>query len=243
MPNRKSAGYPPEVLKAMLRVNYNEEAAGYDKERYTERAIDVRFSKMVRHLLPKWTVGTRVLELAAGTGYWGEYMRSLGLRYGGIEITDSMVQVARAKELYVRQGDVESTDLYPLEVDTVFCIKAFGFFTNLSKVLENVRGCLRFGGRFINFYYNDRYHNAVVRLYSIFKDPDNIAYQPPWDVRHTWKEYRQLSKTAGLKVIYMRDCVVLPFRIIPKELRPLASKIDDKLTHFGFITMAVSEKE
>lgn len=238
----KSAGYPPQVLKEMLQVTYNEEASGYDEERFKERQHDVRLMRLIKELLPKWIVGNKVLELACGTGYWGEYISQLGYDYSGIEITEGMANQAKKKGLKIAVGDVE--DIYSYSpCDTAFCVKAFGFFTDPIKVLENVKEALHPGGRFIDFYYNNRYRNAIVRLYSLFKDPDNISYQPPWDERYTWKEYKKMCKQAGLSVIYMRDCVVLPYKIIPKGWHGMADKIDSRLTHFGFVTMAVSEKK
>jgi len=198
--------------------------------------------RLIKELLPKWIVGNKILELACGTGYWGEYISGLGYDYCGLEITDGMTAQGGIKGLRVIQGDVEDYSIYPRHIDTVVCVKAFGFFTNPIKVLENVRKSLNPGGRFINFYYNNRYHNAIVRLYSLFKDPDNISYQPPWDERYTWKEYKKMCRQAGLSVIYMRDCVVLPYKIIPKGWHGMADKIDGKLKHFGFVTMAVAEK-
>jgi len=236
----KNTRYPPEVLKDMLQATYNEEAESYDKERYEERPHDVRLMRMVKNLLPKYIVGNTVLELASGTGYWGEYITSLGYNYRGIELTDRMVKISREKGLVVSQGDVEDIHNYS-PCDTVVCIKAFGFFPNPIKVLHNIRMSLNPGGRFINFYYNCRYRNAIVRLYSLFKDPDIISYQPPWDERYTWKQYKELCAQAGFRVTYMRDCVVLPYKIIPKRLHGLADKLDNRLKHFGFVTMAVSE--
>lgn len=241
--DKKSAGYPPVILKEMLKVNYSEEASRYDTERYRERPTDVRLSGMAKVLLPKWIVGKTVLELACGTGYWGQYLENLGYDYRGIEISKGMVAECKKKGLDVAHADVEDMASHGLApVDTLLCFKAFGFFTNPVRVLKTIRPLLNDGGRFINFYYNDRYHNAVVRLYALFRDPDEIAYQPPWDNRFTWREYKWMCKVAGLKVIYIRDCVVLPFKIVPGFLRPLAGKLDDKLTHFGFVTMVVCEK-
>lgn len=242
MPTRKSAGYPPEVLKKMLQVTYNEESSGYDKERFMERPHDVRLMRLVRNLLSEWTIGSRVLQLASGTGYWGEYLTDLGYEYQGLELTDGMCSISRAKGLSVIQGDVEDSSKYPKGLDTIICVKAFGFFTDPIQVLRNVGEALSFGGRFICFYYNDRYHNGIVRLYSLLKDPDNIAYQPPWDVRYTWREFRAMAKVGGLKVEYLRDCVVLPYRWIPKRHWSLADRLDNKLTRFGFVTMGVCKK-
>ena len=238
----KSAGYPPQVLKDMLQVTYNEEAAEYDEERFKKREHDSRFMRLTMELLPQYITGSRVLELASGTGYWGRYISSLGYDYCGLEITDSMYKISREKGLNVIQGDVEDGSKYPKDIDTVVCIKAFGFFTNPIQVLQNVKTTLKPGGRFVNFYYNNRYHNAIVRLYSLFKDPDNISYQPPWDERFTWKQYKRMCSQVGLKVIYMRDCVALPYRFIPEKLYPIVDKVDSRLTHFGFITMAVAKK-
>jgi len=238
----KSAGYPPEVLKRMLQVTYNEEASMYDEERFAERVHDVRLMRMIKELLPKYIVGKEVLELASGTGYWGQYIESLGYTYIGMELSEGMVVESRGKGLRVLQGDVEDFSIYPRRMDTVICVKAFGFFTNPIKVLENIKKCLNPNGRFINFYYNNRYHNAIVRLYSLFKDSDNISYQPPWDERYTWKQYKNMIDKVGMRLVYIRDCVGLPYKLFPKSWYPIVDKIDSKLTHNGFVTMAVSER-
>jgi len=238
----KSAGYPPQVLKEMLQVTYNEEASGYDEERFKERQHDVRLMRLIKELLPKYIVGNEILELACGTGYCGGHLKELGYEYRGIVISDELVRIGREKGLVVVQGDVEEPYVNAPILDTIFCIKAFGFFTNPIKVLKNIKYALKPGGRFINFYYNNRYHNAIVRLYSLFKDPDNISYQPPWDERYTWRQYKTMLDVVGMELVYVRDCVVLPYKIIPRSLHPMADRIDSKLTHFGFVTMAVSKK-
>ncbi len=234
--------YPPELLKEAQKILFSWDAPIYDEVRFGEDRPSSRVDRIVKELLPRWIKGPRVLELASGTGHFGLFIKGLGYEYQGVDIAKGMVDLANSKGLNTIQGDVEDNSIYPKFLDTIVCIKSFTFFQDPIRVLGNIKKALKEDGRFIVFYYNQRYKWFPLRLYSLFKDPDNICPIAPWDYRPTRKEFKAWIEEANMRIIYTRDCVVLPYSLIPKKYWKVVDRIDSKLTHFGFLVMAICER-
>jgi len=230
-------------LKTLIQEAYNKEADIYDADRYGDvHPANIRLRETIRNTLVKYLVGNTIFELASGTGYWGKYLVGLGYKYSGVDLTPGMVNKALGRHLDVRLGDVEDPTVYPKDIDSILCVKAFTFFQDPKKVLQNSYYSLKTGGRFICFYNNKR--NFLLWVYSWFKDPNLIAPSPPYERRYTHREFESMARGVGFKTLFIKDCVNLPYKYLPKHLRytKWTNWLDEHLK-FGWTTYTVLEKD
>lgn len=80
----------------------------------------------LRELLPPMVAGRRVLEVAAGTGYWTEVMSSSAATITATDLNDETLAVARSRRYGPAQVSFLVADAYALaavpgEFDLVFC--------------------------------------------------------------------------------------------------------------------------
>lgn len=222
---------------------YTREAANYDYSRYEDpnHPSNLRLVMLIKDIMAKCLVGNSILELAAGTGYWGKYLTGMGYNYSGIELTEAMIQQAWARGLNVQLGNVEDTSAYPNKVSNIICIKSFTFFPNPLQVLANCRNALDNDGRLILFY-NNKY-NWFLGLYSIFRDGKKVAPYPEYERRYSWQEMKGMLRQAGFKILLIKDCVNFSYRFIPKRWRnsKLIYWIDNHMRN-GWTTCIVAIK-
>lgn len=237
-------------LKLEIGSRYDKEAEVYDETRYGSKASFQlrRIDEIVQNTLLKSLNKGSVLELGAGTGRYGVFLVKRGYKYTGIEISEGMINKAVEKEqsgklnLKIVCGDVEELRFYPPVVDNVICIRAFTFFPNAGKVVENVSKVLRKKGKFILFYYNSNNFFERIKALYLKRSPHG-----PYETRYTFKDINRMITDAGLKVISRRNVVNFPgfiYKYLPEIILNMKfMKWFDDTLKGGWISEVIAEKE
>ncbi len=103
---------------------YRQRAAEYDEVyRKPERQADLA---RLRQLLPPLVAGKRVLEIAAGTGYWTEVLAPSAACVMATDLNAETLAIAaqrdyRTAEVRLLTADAYQLDAVPGEFDLVFC--------------------------------------------------------------------------------------------------------------------------
>jgi SAM-dependent methyltransferase len=129
---------------------YADRAAEYDEVyRKPERQADLA---RLRQLLPPLVAGRRVLEIAAGTGYWTQVLATTAAAITATDLNAETIAIAAQREygpapVSLRTADAYRLDAVPSEFDTVFC----GFWwshiarADVQRFLAGVRARTRSG--------------------------------------------------------------------------------------------------
>lgn len=124
---------------------YADRAAEYDDVyRKPERQEDLA---QLRRLLPPLVAGKRVLEIAAGTGYWTEVLATAAAEIMATDANAETIAIAAQREyapapVALRTADAYQLDGVPGKFDVVFC----GFWwshvarNDIPRFLAGVRG-------------------------------------------------------------------------------------------------------
>ena len=103
---------------------YAERAYEYDEVyRKPERQADLA---RLRELLPTLVAGKRVLEIAAGTGYWTQVLATTAAGITAIDLNAETIGIAAQRDyspapVSLRTADAYQLDTVPGEFDLVFC--------------------------------------------------------------------------------------------------------------------------
>lgn len=103
---------------------YADRAAEYDEVyRKPERQADLA---TLRRVLPPLVAGRRVLEVAAGTGYWTEVLATTAVAITATDINAETIAIAAQRrygpaQVSLRTADAYRLDAVPGEFDLVFC--------------------------------------------------------------------------------------------------------------------------
>ena len=158
---------------------YRERAAEYDAVyAKPERQADLA---RLRKLLPRLVAGRRVLEVAAGTGYWTQYLATTAASVTATDVNAETLAIAAQRDfgsgdVTLRVADACALAAVPGEFDTVFC----GFWwshvlrADIPRFLTGVRDRVGSGARLILL--DNRYvagsNHPVTRT-----GPDGDTYQ------------------------------------------------------------------
>jgi SAM-dependent methyltransferase len=124
---------------------YADRAAEYDEVyRKPERQDDLA---RLKQLLPPRVAGKRVLEIAAGTGYWTQVLASTAAEILATDLNAETIAIAAQRDygpasVALRTADAYQLDTVPGEFDLVFC----GFWwshilrADIPRFLAGVRG-------------------------------------------------------------------------------------------------------
>lgn len=103
---------------------YAERAAEYDEVyRKPERQADLA---RLRELLPPLVAGRRVLEIAAGTGYWTQVLATTAASITATDVNAETIGIAAQRDygpapVALRTADAYQLDSVPGDFDLVFC--------------------------------------------------------------------------------------------------------------------------
>jgi SAM-dependent methyltransferase len=129
---------------------YADRAAEYDEVyRKPERQADLA---RLKQLLPPLVTGKRVLEIAAGTGYWTQVLATTAAAITATDLNAETIAIAAQRDygpapVTLRTADAYRLDTVPGEFDLVFC----GFWwshvarSDVPRFLAGVRGRTRPG--------------------------------------------------------------------------------------------------
>jgi ubiquinone/menaquinone biosynthesis C-methylase UbiE len=238
--------------KDRVRAYYDSIASSYDETRspwtdgYPGAVEKDAMSKLVKR--------SRMLNLACGTGRLMDLGGPTGLLIVGIDISRSMLRVAKAKaakgklEADLIVMDAEHLAFQEAAFDTVCCSRAFKFL-NGPTVLREVRHVLKDSGRLIlslesndpELYYGRPMKTAFgfgLRTFmNMVRQIWLLAFHPPYENQIT-----DLSQKAGFtECSYVRllNFPVQFYGWMPSFITPLLKALDKRLKRGLLLIFAV----
>ena len=106
-------------------------------DRLEKRAID--------RLLPPPSSGGRLLEVGCGTGHWSEYFLQRGFEVKGVDVSESMVAIARQREIAADFGVADAMQLSFADesFNVAAAITVLEFATDAPRVVSEMARCVR----------------------------------------------------------------------------------------------------
>jgi ubiquinone/menaquinone biosynthesis C-methylase UbiE len=137
-------------------------AETYDRRRFKNlkgKWLDAREKRIIGELLEHLPQGSRILDLACGTGRIAEYLLSKGYRVCGADISSQMLKVAKERlsnfgeSIELHQADAERLPFEEKQFDSATCIRLFGHIPleTRVKILKEMKRVTK--GPFIAAYY------------------------------------------------------------------------------------------
>ncbi|MBM3190054.1 MAG: thiamine diphosphokinase, partial [Chloroflexi bacterium] len=128
-------------------------------------AAVVRLQKELVLRLAEPRAGERALDVGTGTGLYAVALAGQGLHVTGLDSSEAMLSVARAKPAPVtwQQGDAASLPFGDESYDLVLCITGLEFMADYRRALAEMYRVLAPGGRFVAGVLNVR--SAWGRMY------------------------------------------------------------------------------
>lgn len=162
--------------------------------------------------------GSLIADIGCGTGYWSNYLRSLGYRVVGIDISPRSIGVLRSRGL---DGAVADARLPPLRREAFDLAIAFGSVVNHLEELRlffmSINRILRGGGVFIfdfdsassidNMYEALLFRNSVREYIGSLLKVFRRGYRFYWDLGgyyikvYSLPEIIETARSCGFKVI------------------------------------------
>jgi predicted TPR repeat methyltransferase len=94
--------------------------------------------------------GWRILDLGCGTGLCATHLRPWAERLEGVDLSPGMLDQAKERNLYDELHCEEITrfcERHLAAFDLIVAADTINYFGKLERVIENIAGCLRVGGR------------------------------------------------------------------------------------------------
>lgn len=171
------------------------DAGGYDRH---GRFVSDRGGDALLLLDPK--AGEEILDLGCGDGALTEKIAETGAKVMGVDLSDSLLDAARAKGLDVQKMDAEAL-AFENKFDAVFSNAALHWMADADKVIDGVRRALKSGGRFVGEFGG---HGNLAAVITTLRAVGNahgadISVAGPW-FYPTEKEYRHRLEQGGFEV-------------------------------------------
>lgn len=129
---------------------YGDKATGYDEKRLSKDAFHNDQFVIQNFLKAVVTSGHNVLDVACGTNRISDFIRSLGGKYHGIDISSDMVELAREKDPQsdIRVADARNIPHPDATFDLVMTIKFLKWLpddTTLEAVVKEISRVMKPG--------------------------------------------------------------------------------------------------
>jgi ubiquinone/menaquinone biosynthesis C-methylase UbiE len=135
---------------AASRFDFGRIASRYDAWYRTPRGVmyDRLEKKTIDRLLPPASSGGRLLEVGCGTGHWSEYFLQRGFEVRGVDVSESMVAIARRREIAVNFGVADAMQLPFVDesFDVAAAITVLEFAADAPTVVSEMARCVRKNG-------------------------------------------------------------------------------------------------
>jgi ubiquinone/menaquinone biosynthesis C-methylase UbiE len=132
-----------------------ETAGGYDAWfRSPLGAHADRVEKALIHRLARPQAGERALDVGTGTGHYAAWLAGLGLRVTGLDASEAMLQIARAREVQGhpvswRQGTAAALPFEDGAFDLVLSVTVLEFVDRPDQAVREMFRVVRPGGRLV----------------------------------------------------------------------------------------------
>jgi SAM-dependent methyltransferase len=187
-----------------VRDGYAEWAGTY--EQTVLDLMDLRLLARLRSV--DWTGDGRVLDLACGTGRGGAWMRRAGVRQiEGIDLTEPMLEQARAKGVYDRLslGDVRATGLASGTYRLVTQLLADEHMPDLAPLYREVARLLAPAGQFVIVGYHPHFLMMGIATHFDRASGESVAIESHV---HLTSDHVGAAHAAGLHLVEMVEGVV-----------------------------------
>jgi len=197
------------MVKGSL-FDFNNIAESYDQW-YTNPVtmrIDELEKNAISSLLPSPSSHPGVLEIGSGTAHWTEWLGNSGYSVTGIDISESMIQSAREKNLdnaRFIQGDFIETD-FNEQFDITIAITSLEFFPDCKKAIHKMALLTRPGGVIITGVLNSFSYMGLVR--RLKGDKDLVFRNAHF---FNWFELKKILSIEG-DVTLKGSTFMLPYR-------------------------------
>jgi ubiquinone/menaquinone biosynthesis C-methylase UbiE len=216
------------IDKAHSLFDFGPLAGEYDRWYDTSvgRSHDRYQKVLVRRFLPPAKPGERLLDVGCGTGHWSRFFVSLGYTVVGVDISERMIEVAKANTSSQCVFDV--ADAYNLPFDTnsfevVATMATLEFISDAPGALTEMFRCAKPSGRVLIGTLN---RLAPINQHRLAEDKEPYASAhlfSPKDIRKLLGQYGRVRMGASSEAAQYRH----PGRIrsflrqaVPKLWRP-----------------------
>lgn len=176
----------------------------WDTEKYVTRASYVpELGSPVVYLL-KPLPGERILDLGCGDGALTMKIAESGAVVCGVDLSESMISVARKRGLSADVSDGESL-LFRNEFDAVFSNAALHWMKQYQAVISGVHKALKANGRFVGEFGGQGNVTTIIdAIQEVFNDHDTFGeFIDPWFFPSP-KNYQAALEKGGFKVKFIK---------------------------------------
>lgn len=192
--------------EAEAREYYDEFAARYERGR--EAGYHALLDELELSVLLPYCHAKEVLELGCGTGLLLARVAEVASRAVGIDLSEGMLEKARARRLDVVQGSVTSLPFDDASFDVVYSFKVLAHVPALERALEEASRVTRPGGVVVVELYNARSLRHLAkrlvgpRSVSARKDESDVftRWDTPRSARAAIPPSLELVETVGIRV-------------------------------------------
>lgn len=106
----------------------------------------------VLELLPQPVPGFHLLDAGCGTGHWSTFFASMGLLVHGVDISEEMITVARAKAIpgcTFEVADMLGLPFDDASFDAAVAMATIEFTCDVDRALREMARCVRSGGTLV----------------------------------------------------------------------------------------------
>ena len=190
--------------------NYDREGSDYDNIRYGRTKGGKFFSEIELPNTLRMMKSGNVLHIGTATGRVSSYLVSKGFDYVGLEISNVMASITKAKlrkKGSVIRGDAEQLPFRTGSFDNIVSVRSFHFLPHPEKFLSDTRRVLKPGGRVIVSF------EKKVRGREIFQKTMKL---PPSKVKRVYYTNPQVSlmmQRAGFYILFVGNVTKLPLLV------------------------------